>query len=324
MQYRSVKGFSGPAALGVFLASLGAGFILAGSAQIIMIMSMLPPGTDFSQTDVLIKKILSNPQHATFAILMQAVATVLLMFFPARLFSLLVYGRGWHWLGFSRHISLLQAGLAFLIILSANFIAVPFDQLSRSILSHFPSLYQRALEMESDYASNVELLGSLRSFSGFFIGLSVVAFLPAFFEETFFRGAFQNLLVRWWGRPLLAILTTSVIFSLIHISLFLFIGRAILGFALGLIFYHTRNVWVNITAHFLNNAFAFSQMFMGRAKAVPVEEGSGNVRLDWMYAAAAVIALYFMFRYLKKASDSQVLKIEEKENLLQSQTLQKF
>lgn len=318
MQYRTVKGFNGPAAAGVFLALVGMGLILTGLAQFIIAMSLLPAGTGIDQMESAIKKIITDPAHVHVAILMQAAGTFLLMFVPACLFSLVVHGRSWHWLGFSRQFDLVQIGLAFLIIFAANLAAIPFDQLSRSLLSHFPSLYQKAVLMEAEYAEQVEALGSLRSLPGFFIGLVSIAFLPALFEETFFRGAFQNLLVRWWGIPFLSILFTSVIFSLIHISFFLFIGRAILGFALGLIFYYTRNIWVNIVAHFLNNAIAFSQMFYAGGKAEAMEGGSGILWFDWLNAAAAVIASYFLFRYLKKRSASYAAKIEEKENALLS------
>lgn len=89
-----------------------------------------------------------------------------------------------------------------------------------------------------------------------------MAFFPALFEEVFFRGALQNLLVRWWKAPLLAIVVTSFIFSFIHLSVYLFISRALLGFILGLLYYRTKNIWVNVIAHFLNNVIAVTQLFV--------------------------------------------------------------
>ena len=84
----------------------------------------------------------------------------------------------------------------------------------------------------------------------------VIAFLPALFEETLFRGGMQNLFSRWFKKPLLAIVVTSIIFSAIHGSYLGFLSRFALGFLLGWIYYRTGNIWLNIIGHFFNNAFA--------------------------------------------------------------------
>jgi hypothetical protein len=266
----------------------------------------------------MLKKAIADPANVKFVIAMQAVGTLLLMFIPSRLFSLIVHGKGWHWLGLNRHFNYVQVAMAFLIIFAANFAAIPFDQLTRSCVSHFPSLYAKALQMESDYANQVEILGSLRSFSGFITGLFIIALLPAFFEEVFFRGVIQNLFTRWWRRPFIAILVTSLFFSLVHGSIFLFISRAVLGMALGMIFYYTRNVWVSFIAHFINNAFAFILLFFVRGKASAMDEGTGNILLDWAGAGIAVVVSFFLFRFLKKSSDLFLPRIQEKENQTES------
>ena len=60
--------------------------------------------------------------------------------------------------------------------------------------------------------------------------LVVMAFFPALFEEIFFRGAMQELLERWWKKPLLAVIFTSIVFSLIHMSVYLFLSRFMASF----------------------------------------------------------------------------------------------
>ena len=318
MQYRTAKGFSGPASLGILFALVGAGLILTGISQFLIAFSFLPAGTGIDQMEGVLKKAIADPANVKFVIAMQAVGTLLLMFIPARLFSLIVHGKSWHWLGISRHFNYMQVALAFLIIFAANFAAIPFDQFTRSCVSHFPGLYQKALQMESDYAMQVEVLGSLRSVSGFLIGLFIIALLPAFFEEVFFRGVIQDLFTRWWGRPFIAILVTSLFFSLVHGSVFLFISRAVLGIALGLIFYYTRNVWVSFLAHFINNGLAFSQLFFSGGKTSAMDEGTGNILLDWTAAAIAIVVSVLLFRFLKKRSDACVATIQEKESTMQS------
>ena len=41
------------------------------------------------------------------------------------------------------------------------------------------------------------------NFSDYLIAMIMVAFLPALFEETLFRGGLQNLLSRWFKKPIL-------------------------------------------------------------------------------------------------------------------------
>jgi hypothetical protein len=59
----------------------------------------------------------------------------------------------------------------------------------------------------------------------------------------------------------IALVITSILFSLIHASYYLFISRFVLGLALGLLFYQTKNIWINIFAHFMNNLLALAALF---------------------------------------------------------------
>jgi hypothetical protein len=56
MDYRSVKGFSGWGQLGMLLVFLGAGFVLAGGAQLVIGMQLIPAGLSFEQmADAMVK-----------------------------------------------------------------------------------------------------------------------------------------------------------------------------------------------------------------------------------------------------------------------------
>jgi ABC-type tungstate transport system substrate-binding protein len=143
-----------------------------------------------------------------------------------------------------------------------------------------------------------------------------MAFLPALFEEVLFRGALQNLLVKWWKAPLLGILFTALLFSLVHLSIYLFLSRAVLGFVLGLMYYKTKNIWVNIIAHFLNNAIVVTTMYYYAVqhKAIPLNEV--DIKLDWWISIFAFGLLIALFKMLQKHSDVNVMKIHTKEQTL--------
>jgi len=81
----------------------------------------------------------------------------------------------------------------------------------------------------------------------------IVALLPAFGEELLFRGVLQKLLVRWIGKPHLAIWLTAIIFSALHMQFFGFLPRMLLGVLFGYLFFWSKSLWLPIFAHLLNN-----------------------------------------------------------------------
>jgi hypothetical protein len=158
------------------------------------------------------------------------------------------------------------------------------------------------------------------------MAIVIMAFFPALFEEIFFRGAMQGLLVRWWKKPLLAILVTSLIFSLIHSSIYLFVSRAALGFALGLMYQVSKNLWVNVIAHFLNNAIAVAQLFYMSRHKQKIDVSKLDPKVEWWVAVIALVALYFLFRQLRKLSIKNRVGINamEQKLLVQENTYDPF
>jgi uncharacterized protein len=86
----------------------------------------------------------------------------------------------------------------------------------------------------------------------FLANLTLIALLPAFGEELLFRGILQNQLMRRMP-SLTAILLTGALFSLMHFQMDGFLPRWLLGVVLGWTYWRTRNFWVPVILHFLNN-----------------------------------------------------------------------
>ena len=82
----------------------------------------------------------------------------------------------------------------------------------------------------------------------------MIAILPAVGEELVFRGLIQRHLNEWFRNGHLAVLVTSVIFSLVHFQVYSFLPRFFLGLLLGYMMLYGRSVWYPIIAHFINNA----------------------------------------------------------------------
>jgi membrane protease YdiL (CAAX protease family) len=231
---------------------------------------------------------------------------------------LICHGKNKFWLGFNKHINPGQIILGFFLIFLANVIANPLADLSKMLLTNFPDLNALGMRMEAEYTEQVMALSNLKSWGEFLMAIVIMAFFPALFEEIFFRGAVQNLLERWWKMPLLAVLVTSLLFSLIHMSVFLFLSRALLGFVLGLMYQRSKNLWVNIIAHFLNNTVAVIQLFWISRHAEKVEVDKLDPKIPLWGALLALGITIGLFVLFEKASSKNRKQIAfEEQNLLE-------
>lgn len=315
MSFRSVKGYSPGGQLGILFLFLIVGFILAAIAQLVIIMQMSSPGSSVLDPDAAMKAML-DPANVGLARLAQVFGTFFLLFVPAVLYSLVTNGPDKFWLGFNNYLNFFQVLIGFAIIYAANMFAAPIADLSKTIIANFPAIDVMAKKMEATYNEQVLALSNLRSWPEFLTAVVIMAFFPALFEEVFFRGALQNILVRWLNKPIIAIIITSLLFSFIHLSIYLFLSRAILGFVLGLMYHKSKNIWVNVIAHFLNNAIAVGQLFWMSTQSKKIDVESLDTDVPWWAGVFALLALVGLFYLLQKYSAANKLKVAEKEAAL--------
>ena len=319
MEYKSIKGYSGLGQFGILLVFLGLGFILAGGAQLLIAFQLIPAGTGLQEMGDALVKALMLPENIGYARFAQVLGTFLLLFVPAVLYTMVTNGRNPFWLGFNSYINTYQVLIGFMIIFVANLMASPLADLSRYVVSFMPSLDTLAQELENAYNDQVMALSNLKSWPEFLMAIAIMAFFPALFEEVFFRGTLQQLLVRWWKAPLAAILVTSLFFSFIHLSVYLFASRAILGFILGMLYHKTKNIWVNVIAHFLNNLIAVTQLFMMSNQKEKMDISKLDPEMPWWIGLIALVILVFLFKMLDKYSARNLEKIDVKEKLIMAE-----
>lgn len=326
MEYRSVKGMNGWGQLGILLVFTGVGFILAGILQIAIAYQLVTKGLPMDKMGDAMVKALLLPENVTYSRIAQVVGTFLLLFVPAYAYMRICHGKNKFWLGFNKHINAVQIILGFFLIFLANIVANPLEELSKNLLANFPSINAMGMRMEIAYTEQVVAISNLKSWGEFFMAIVIMAFFPALFEEIFFRGAVQNLLEHWWKKPLLAVLATSLLFSLIHMSVFLFLSRAVLGFVLGLMYQRSKNLWVNIVAHFLNNTVAVIQLFWLSRHAQKIEVDKLDPNLPWWGAVIGLgftVGLFILFERFSAKNRTQVA-FEEQNLLEHSDVLHSF
>lgn len=316
MQYKSNKGYTGSGQLGMLLLFLGIGLVIGSLFQLIVGMSLVPKGTGMTELTDAMLKAMQNPENISTVRIIQVVSTLIIFFLPAAMYAFVCHGKEPFWLGFNKHFNFFQIVIGFLIIFAANIMAGPLQELSEKAVAYFPAWELWAKKLEDTYNEQVNLLSNLNGFGDLILALLIMAFFPALFEELFFRGALQSLLVKWWKKPLLAILISSLIFSLIHFSIYLFLSRLALGFALGLMFHQTKNIWVNTIAHFLNNGFAVAQMYALSGSKEKIDVSKLDPKVDWWMAIVALFVLFGLFKFLQKYSEANLVKINRKEKEL--------
>lgn len=308
MQFNQNKGFSGLGQFGMLMLFFGLGLMMASILQWIILMPLMPKGTSMTNFSDALQTMMNNPANVNLFRWLQFLSTACIFLLPTIAFVLVCKNEPLGSLGFNRRISIFQILLGFLIIFTANLLAEPLQQLSKQFLFNFPALDQLAASMEQAYEDQVQLLATMHQAWEWMLALVIMALLPALFEEVFFRGALQNVLVDWWKKPVLAIIVTSIIFSLIHSSIYLFLSRAILGFVLGWMYHRTKNIWINIVAHFLNNALALGMMYAAsQSNKTPTLEDT-EFKVDTWLAILAAFALVGLFRMLDRYTDAIRIK----------------
>jgi membrane protease YdiL (CAAX protease family) len=305
------------AQLAVLLGLLGGG-VIASSLIIVFLggLALGPTNLTGAIRIEAMQEALMKPENVTYAQLAQVIGTFFIMFIPSIAFILIFYKK-FLWAGFSKYVNPAQLVLGFFIMLVANYFAAPFEDITKMGLTHFSGIDSLAKNAEKMYTDAIASMSNLKGWGQFVLAIFIVALLPAMFEELLFRGVLQNLLVRWIKKPVVALIITSLLFSLIHSSYYLFISRFVLGYALGLLFFKTKNIWINIFAHFMNNMMALSVLFYTNMhKTAGTKLTDVDPKLPIWSLAVTFAILYGLFVLLDKVSKENRNRIALNENLL--------
>ena len=282
-----------PSQLAIFFGLTGGGLIIGSLASLAVWTMMTGQPFPVKAEDIL------QPKYYKVNMVLQAVSTFFIFFVPVHFFAAICYRKPFAYMGFNFRFNYKQVLLVIGILILTFPLSGALATLNKILpISEYWAVKFKAMELARQ-AQEAALI-NINSFSRFVISLIVIAFLPAVFEETFFRGGLQNLFTRWFKGPWVAILLTAVIFSLIHLSYYGFLVRFALGVVLGFIFYYSGSLWLNILLHFLFNGVQVTALYVMTMKGVKDKNVEDNFPL-WMGLAALVLLLY-LFKLFKKTS----------------------
>ena len=125
----------------------------------------------------------------------------------------------------------------------------------------------------------------------FLINFLMIAILPAIGEELLFRGILQRYLIEWLKNKHIGVLITSILFSALHLQFFGFFPRLLLGMFFGYLLLWSRNLWLPILAHFINNGVAVIFYFIFGAEIVEKEIDSIGTESGNLFIALGALVL---------------------------------
>ena len=300
---RNSKGITFPAQFGILLGLVGAGLIIGGFVSVAIWVGMTGRPLLAMETDML------KPEYYNAVMTIQGVSTFFMFFLPVYFTALISYRKPARFIGFSSNINYKQV----LILLAILFLTFPLSGALGELNKIIPIPIKWAAKfkaMENSRATEEAALININSFSKYIISLVMIGLLPGIFEEVCFRAGLQNILTRWFKGPWIAIIITSIIFSLVHISYYGFLVRFALGVILGFIFYYSGNIWLSALFHFLYNGLQVTALYVftlgGNKDQKDIEENFP------IWAGVVALALiYYLFMQFKKISLIQKAKIKD-------------
>ncbi len=229
----------------------------------------------------------------------QILNSIGLFIVPAIFLALLASSKPFRWLGFNHRLSWRSLTWLLFIIVAAQPIVAWTGVVNQNL--HLPD-FLHGLEswmerMEDNAMELTESFLEVSTLSGLLVNLLMVAVIPAFGEEMFFRGMIQPIFTRWFKNVHVAVIVTAFFFSALHMQFYGFLPRFILGILFGYLFVWSKNLWFPILAHLLHNtipvvAYFFYTGDLTESTVDSIATGSWA----WTYALLSVFLLVWFSR----------------------------
>ncbi len=191
--------------------------------------------------------------------------------------------------------------VGFAIILLAGFFLqlLIIDKESFIFPDWLKGLEISSMRTQATYDSFVKQLIGIKGAFNFSVVFVMIAILPAIGEELLFRGVIQKSIAALTKTEWPAIIISGVLFGLMHMEFFNFFALCFMGFVLGTLYSFTKNIWLTIFLHFMNNAISFITLYFyqnGTSKFDPEQKLPLYIPL---IAGVAMLILFYMLHKKK-------------------------
>lgn len=252
-----------------------------------------------------IKEILDSPDPATYSSVLkfiQGFQSFGLFIFPAILFALL-FKQG-DVFKVSTRAPLRPSTLLILFFLFLCYLPLINFTVELNSYLRLPSFLAEIEQWMRSSEGNAELLTEvllvMNSPSDLLLNLLIIGVLPALGEELIFRGYVQQILNRGRKKGHFGIWISALLFSALHLQFFGFLPRLLLGAFFGYLFYWSRNMWVPIIAHFINNGTAVVVAYAIGASTMEEKVDTIGTSDNLPYLNLLFVVLFIALFYLAK------------------------
>jgi len=166
-----------------------------------------------------------------------------------------------------------------------------------SFLSDFESM---ALNKELELAKLTEALTSFENLSQFFLGMLVIAIIPAIGEEFLFRGLIQNYFLKIFGNYHTAIWIAAIIFGVFHMQFYGVVPRILLGALFGYLYVWSGSLWIPVIAHFVNNGFTLLMSYLYQRGGIPYDIQETSTPPLYLVLLALIVFAGMIYYFRKK------------------------
>ncbi len=143
------------------------------------------------------------------------------------------------------------------------------------------------------------------------INLLVIGLAPALFEEIFFRGTLQRLLIHFFGNAHIGVITGSIIFAAIHLNVLQFIPMLFLALVLGYVCHYTKSIWPGIILHFLNNGVAVLMNYYEDKSVLAKQLAEDSYSPSAIITLVSVVIIGGFFYWVIKNNTNQEVSSDE-------------
>lgn len=214
---------------------------------------------------------------------------------PGFLFAFLWYKKDlWSALHLNRKVDLRFLAICIGLLI----IAYPAVSYSYTVNSWIP-LPDWMHTQEANTMETMKKILEMNNLPGFLFSLVLVSIIPGIGEELIFRGILQKLIEKGTGKGHLAVWIASILFSSFHLQFEGFLPRLLLGLILGYSFLYTRNLWVPIILHMLNNAVPIISLYFA-GDDLSTLDPSASEGVAWYIGVGSLILAIAIVTYLDK------------------------
>lgn len=234
--------------------------------------------------------------------LAQLASVFIMLIIPALLIAYLYRGNAYEFFNLKSAPKPSQLLLATALILSANFFLNYLMDLNALI----PLGDGLANKFQALQDSTSQTQAFFLNFDGgleFLMVFLTMAIFPAFAEELYFRGLLIGLLRDIKISGFHVIFLSTILFAMMHFQFYYLLPLLFMGALLGYVYYRTKNLWISMYMHLLNNGLIVVLTLTNKQSITNIDlESNPPMWLSIIGIVIFVLGLYSLHKQTKATS----------------------